>query len=223
MSKTTSGKATSSRRKRPYRGVSANERVAERRQQFVDAGLVCFGDHGYHAVTVKQLCQQAKLTERYFYESFSGREDLFAAVYDGAVERLQDRLLTATAPCAPKLGNMARAGLDAFFGLLREDARVARILMMEVLTVSPGMERRAQAATLRFATLLEQMTASTSTGSPTDIPDMNLIASGLIGATVHIAMRWIADGYHPTQSIVLDTTMLLFDGIIQKLGHAPNN
>lgn len=223
MSKTTPSKATNPRRKRPYRGVSAQERVAERRQQFIDAGLICFGDDGYHAVTVKQLCQQAKLTERYFYESFAGREDLFAAVYEDAVERLQGLFLTASTPYAPKLSEMARAGLDVFYGLLREDCRVARILMVEVLTVSPRMERRAQAATLRFATLLEQMTASSSRRSSSHIPDMNLIASGLIGATVHIAMRWIADGYHPGQSTVLDTTMLLFDGIIQKFGHVPNN
>ena len=33
------------------------------------------------SVTVKDVCQEAKLTERYFYESFKKSEDLFQTIF----------------------------------------------------------------------------------------------------------------------------------------------
>ena len=66
---------------RPYAGERPGERVLRRRQQFLDAGLELFGSIGYRATTVRILCKQAKLTDRYFYESFTSTEDLLLEVY----------------------------------------------------------------------------------------------------------------------------------------------
>ena len=54
-------------RGRRYRGVSEEARQAERRQRFVEAGLTVFGSRGYHSSTVRSICAEAGLTERYFY------------------------------------------------------------------------------------------------------------------------------------------------------------
>src|ERR1700735_1278322 len=82
---------------RPYGGESPADRVARRRGQFLDAGLELFGTDGYRATTVRGLCKQAKVTDRYFYESFSGTEDLLAAVYQTCMGRVQQRVVTALA------------------------------------------------------------------------------------------------------------------------------
>lgn len=203
---------------RRYRGVDKGERVTERRRQLVAAGLECFGTRGYHVVTVRELCAQAHLTERYFYESFKDREALFAAVYDDLIGRLRAEFMRAAVPKAPALGEMARAGLGVFYRNLQKDPRVARILMIEVLTVSADMERRAQAATFGFGDLLRDMTLSALPKSARpSAATMDLIATGLIGACVHIAMRWIAAGYDPAVKTVIDTAMTLFDATIQQL------
>lgn len=206
---------------RRYRGVNAQERVAERRQQFIDAGLECFGTRGYHAVTVRELCAQAQLTERYFYESFKDREALFAAVYEDLVERLRKDFVAAATPKAPGLAEMARAGLAVFFRRLHKDPRIARMLLVEVLTVSHAMENRAMKATFGFGDLLKQMTVAALPRGTRPGPSMDLIATGLIGATVHIAMRWTAENYSHSLKNVLDTAMTFFEATIRQLA-APN-
>lgn len=206
---------------RRYRGVDASERVSERRQQFIDAGLECFGHRGYHGVTVRELCAQAQLTERYFYESFKDRETLFGAVYDHLVEQLQRDFVAAAAPKAPVLVEMARAGLGVFFRRLQKDPRVARMLLVEVLTVSHEMERRAMRATFGFGELLKQMTLATLPRGAKPTVDMDLLATGLIGATVHIAMRWTAEDARQPVRTVIDTAMSFFEATVQQLGAAP--
>lgn len=203
-------------RPRRYRGVDAKSRTSERRRQFVEAGLECFGTRGFHAVTVRELCAAAHLTERYFYESFKDREALFAAVYEHQIDELRREFLAAALPKVPHVLEMARAGLGVFFGRLKRDPRVGRLLLVEVLTVSAAMERRAQDATFGFADLIRQMTGPHAPTAPRG--DLGLVATGLIGACVHIAMRWNADGYRQSLDEVTDAAMGFFEATARQLG-----
>jgi AcrR family transcriptional regulator len=203
---------------RRYRGIDANQRIRERRRQLIEAGLECFGTRGYHAVTVREICAQAQLTERYFYESFKDREALFAAVYEDQIDRLRRAFTDAALPRAPQLEEMTRAGLGVYFRSLQQDARVARVLMIDVLTVSADMEHRALKATFGFADLLKDMTTALLPRDAKITADLDLVATGLIGSCVHVAMRWIADGYHQPVEIVIDTSMILFVATVRHLG-----
>ena len=67
---------------RTWRGQTIEERQAERRDRLIEAGIELFGTQGYAATSVKAICTEAGLTERYFYETFNDREDLLSEVYD---------------------------------------------------------------------------------------------------------------------------------------------
>ena len=75
-------------RRRTYKGASNEERRTERRQKLLDAAMKVYGAVGYHGATVKAICAEAGLTERYFYESFEKGEALLAAAYLAVMERL---------------------------------------------------------------------------------------------------------------------------------------
>src|SRR5258707_6385239 len=64
----------------PYGGVSARARVASRRDRLLAAGLELFGTQGYLCTTIDQVCAEAGLTKRYFYESFRSCEELLGAL-----------------------------------------------------------------------------------------------------------------------------------------------
>ena len=55
----------------------------------IEAGIELFGTRGYANTPVKAICEEAGLTERYFYEAFDDREDLldeiFTAVFSGGI------------------------------------------------------------------------------------------------------------------------------------------
>ena len=71
---------------RPYRGIEASERIDQRRRRFLDAGLDLLGaDDPDGVFTVRAVCRRSGLTARYFYESFTDKDEFVAAVFDAAL------------------------------------------------------------------------------------------------------------------------------------------
>jgi len=79
---------------RPYRGVSATDRRDQRRQRLIDAGLQLFGTRGVAAVGIVDVCGEAGLTKRYFYENFASIDALAEAVF----EHVTGNLVAVVAP-----------------------------------------------------------------------------------------------------------------------------
>lgn len=120
---------------RRYGGASADERRAQRRERLIDAGYAAFGRDGYLNTTMRLVCAQARLSERYFYESFESVEALFRAVHQREATRLARLIATrlATMPEADGVA-MTRASLVLFFEWVKEDPRRARILLTDAVT-----------------------------------------------------------------------------------------
>ncbi|MCS4255912.1 AcrR family transcriptional regulator [Rhodococcus erythropolis] len=62
-------------------------------QRFLDAGLEVFGQFGYQASSIEQICERASMSRGAFYSNFSDKETLFLALFD----RHADRMLARTA------------------------------------------------------------------------------------------------------------------------------
>jgi AcrR family transcriptional regulator len=127
---------------RTYAGASASDRAEDRRRRLLDAGLQVLGTDGYRAATVRRICREARVADRYFYECFDGTEALLLAVYAECTARLRDAVppALAAAPGTDPL-TLARAGLDAFLRVVEDDPRLARVVWFEVLGVSPEVEQ----------------------------------------------------------------------------------
>lgn len=82
-------------RTRPYRGVPADQRRARRRAALMEAGLELLGTRGWAATTVRQVCAEAGLNDRYFYENFPDRDALLLAIIDDQVAQGTDVILSA--------------------------------------------------------------------------------------------------------------------------------
>src|SRR5918999_5383455 len=67
---------------RTYRGLSAQERLTDRKERLLAAALERFGGQGYSATTIEMLCTDARVSTRGFYECFDGRESLLRVLYD---------------------------------------------------------------------------------------------------------------------------------------------
>ncbi|MDT4915325.1 MAG: hypothetical protein QOH89_25 [Pseudonocardiales bacterium] len=113
---------------RVYGGVSADERRAQRRQRLVDAGLELFGTRGVAAVGIGDICAEAGLIKRYFYENFSSIDDLAVAVFEQITDSLVEQVLPAIVAGG---GTDPRPALTAYVNGALADARVARLLAVE--------------------------------------------------------------------------------------------
>lgn len=141
---------------RSYRGVSAEQRRAERRARLLAAALDLVGTVGLAATTMTEVCARARLTERYFYESFRSLDELVAELMTEQAERLQEHVLAAVArvPQDDPRGTL-RAAVLAFFELTDGDPRLSRVVLAESMG-SPALRVRRHQLVHRFADLVTE-------------------------------------------------------------------
>lgn len=135
---------------RPYRGVQAADRLAERRERLLVAGLDLLGGREMPALTVRALCRRAGVASRYFYESFTDKDEFVAAVFEWVVNDLAASTQDAVAAAPP--AEQTRAGMAHLVAAIAGDARVGRILFSTRLTNALLVRKRAQSSAL-FAML----------------------------------------------------------------------
>ncbi|MFT4086383.1 MAG: TetR/AcrR family transcriptional regulator [Gordonia sp. (in: high G+C Gram-positive bacteria)] len=190
------------RKERVYGGMSAADRREQRRTSLIEAGLQLFGTEGYPNISVKRICDEAGLTQRYFYESFTDREALLDAVYRHCVEILRAASMTAAvdylstrlsatvrkndAVPAELIPGLARNALGGFIKTLAEDRRRARVILIEVVGVSPALEKLRISAIHDWAGLILSFT---STGSGLNNRS-RLSIIGFVGAFTQLLVDW---------------------------------
>lgn len=202
---------------RSYSGVGAAERVAARRQRFVEAGIELFGTAGFHATTVRMLTAEAGLTNRYFYESFASTEDLLIACYEQLITEYRTRLKHVLDSAEPDLEARARAGLTCFFDAMR-DPKFARITHNEILGVSPRVDALYTNSSAEFAAMMMDYLARG--GAPIgshDPKEMKILGAALAGAVIHAATAWIRSQYATPVDVVVQAMMKVLLGSVEQL------
>ncbi len=143
---------------RPYRGIGAAERLDQRRRRLVEAGLDLLGaDSPETELTVRAVCKRSGLTARYFYESFTDKDEFVAAVFDAAVADIATTTQAAVAASPP--AEQGRAGLANLVRTISADSRIGRVLF-DVHMSNPVILRKRSDLGGIFAFLLAQHLAA---------------------------------------------------------------
>lgn len=127
---------------RRYSGLEPAQRAMERQRRLIAAGTEVFGTLGYAGAKIKTLCKSAGLSERYFYESFESREHLLGRVFEYLYALLREQIAAALQVPGLDLLASARAGMEAVVNFMLDDSRHARIILVEVVGVSPELEAK---------------------------------------------------------------------------------
>ena len=174
---------------RPYAGVSASDRIAARRNRLVDAATELFGTRGYAGTGVKDICREAGLTDRYFYESFPGKQELFLAAFDRTTGQLLELVAAAVSAAPARPEAQVRAAIEAFVRALADDQRWGRVIFSE--SAGAGLEaERHMRATLR--TFAELVAATARPYLPAGMPEplVRMGALSLVGAIDRVIGEW---------------------------------
>ena len=203
----------STKKRRTYAGLSPEARQQQRRERLIQAGIEAFGTRGYHAVTVREICAEAQLTERYFYESFPSLEKLFAAVYATVSLELKQATLGVLGKPVGEPLQLAEAALRVFFEFVMQDARRARILLIEAVGIGQEIHRLAYRNTRDYAELLRGFIELLFPQAASAGLKPELLSTGLIGANIHIATKWFQDGFRAPLEEVLHNTLALYQAM----------
>lgn len=184
-----------------YRGLSVEERIAERRKRLVEAGIELYGAHGFRATSVKTVCLAAGLTERYFYESFANGEALLCETCTVIMDGMRQRAVEAIEQIGDSVSERARATAHTYFSLLAEFPAAGRITLFEMEGVSATVDAHYAQEMAKSAQLFDEWFLSRVKRSGPGTLDSHVLAQGMIGALYQTAKEWVRSD----QKLSIDT------------------
>lgn len=198
---------------RRYGGVGQAQREQARRAALIDAATEVFGTVGFRRATVRSVCRLAKLNDRYFYAAFENLEHLLRATYAHHAQTLVGRLQAAVAASAPTLDARLDAGLHTFFAFLRHPP-AARVLLLEVMGVSPETDQIYQRYIFEFARLILGMADAPPPLGDDAQAQARIVGLALVGAMTHAGTAWVLMGYQETEACMVASCRRVLRGAL---------
>jgi AcrR family transcriptional regulator len=174
---------------RPYGGIDARDRIAARRRKFLEAGLDLLGaaKPDTQELTVRALCARAGLSAKYFYETFTDKDELVAAVCDWVINDLATTT-QAAAVAAVDSKSRSRAVMAEVVRTVADDARIGRLLFSSRLSNAVVMRKRAESGAL-FAMLSGEHASAMLRTTPHD--RIKAAAHFAVGGVTQVISAWL--------------------------------
>lgn len=198
---------------RPYRGVDAADRFAERRAKLLAAGLDILGDDpagdyggDLAALTVRSVCARASLAARYFYESFADKDDFVGAVFDWIMKDLAATTQAAVAAATPS--EQTRAGMANIVDAIVDDPRIGRLLFSAHLTNPVLVRKRLESGALFVMLAGEHLVTALKIEQNDRIQATARFAVGGVAQTIS---GWLAGEFTLTPGQLVDQLAALLE------------
>ena len=203
-------------KERQFKGLSLSERKQMRREKLIEAGIETYGTHGFFAVTVKDICNEAKLTERYFYESFKKSEQLFQTIFLKLIDELQHNVMQAIMQASSDPHKMIDAGLRALLTTLKDNPRMARIIYIDAMLVQELHNQATIHETMtRFDRMIQAFVMLMMPQINRSEREISLVATGLNGYVTQIAIRWVVSGFKQSFEEVLTSSRIVIISLLE--------
>jgi AcrR family transcriptional regulator len=179
----------SGQRRSQWSGVPLEDRQTMRRDKLVAAGVDLLGGEAGPALTVRAVCRESGLTERYFYESFADRDEFVRAVYDHVCSTAMSALTSSTTP---------RDAVERFVALMVDDPVRGRVLLIAPES-EPVLARSGAEWMPTFIDLLQHKLTRI-----TDTAVQAMVATGLVGALTALFTAYLNGRLATTREQFID-------------------
>jgi AcrR family transcriptional regulator len=186
-----------------YRGMTTQQRQADRRARLLESTLEVWGREGGPKVTMTRICAEAGLTERYFYESFDGLDAALTAVMDDIATQIAERFVAALAAADGGPTERVRAGVEAFVQILTDDPRKGRVAIVESVSIDALRPHRAEL--LRgFAELAAHEARELYGSEAWSEREGRLSATMFVGGVAELVTAWIEGAVEASPDDIVD-------------------
>lgn len=205
---------------RRYGGASADERKAQRHERLVEAGFAVFGRDGYLKTTMRLVCAQARLSERYFYENFESIDELFKAVHRAETSRAWAHMKAALETAGSTDGlMMIRTALHAFFVYIKEDPRRAQILLNDAVTAGLADPQCLGTRIAQFSDLVRDRLLLRYPEMRQDLV-IDYVAAGFSGLVIQVGTVWMSRGFDTAIDLLVEHVVYAWRGLYVWLDEA---
>ena len=125
-------------------------RLELRRRRIAAAALALFANRGYNAASVEEIVAEARMSKSAFYEFFTSKEHCFRELLAEEGGSLIHKTLTAAAT-GHNHHERLRLGITTFVRSCFEQGSVARLLIVESVGLSEGVDKVRHELQGRFA------------------------------------------------------------------------
>ncbi|MGK8522115.1 TetR/AcrR family transcriptional regulator [Nocardia asteroides] len=197
-----------------YRGASTAERREDRRRRLLDAALDIIGTQGLSALTVRGVCEQAKVGPRFFYEAFPDLDTLASGVLFEIQQAALDRARAAIAETTGPPGDRIRAGVAALIVELTDDPRRAKVAFAQTYGNEALMRSRFAGMRQVADVIIEQtrLVLELPEGQDTAIAATSQL---ITGGAAELVMVWLDGGLDVDRdgliTLLADFTVAMID------------
>lgn len=170
----------------------------------IDAMTELIAEKGYEATKIADVVRRAGVARKTLYDNFDGKEEIFLAAVDSAVEDVFGQVEAACAAAGGTWSERVGAGLQAFLAYLAANPAAARICLVEAISATPASSARYGDATQRFVDLFKR-----NVPAGTGLPDTT--AETLVGGVAWILHQQARRG---GTGQALDLTPQLLDFVL---------
>jgi AcrR family transcriptional regulator len=152
------------------------------RERLIAAMVRVTAAKGYEATSVADVLEASGVGRATFYELFEDKEECFLAAYHVLIDDLFARTEEAYRQPGP-WPERVRNGIAAMLDWFASDPEIARVAMIEVITVGPAIRQIFGETLDRFTALLDE--GHEFSDSTPDLPNIAGIVAGTIFARLY--------------------------------------
>jgi len=161
--------------------------AVHKRRRIIDAMAELSAEQGYEATKIADVVRRAGVARKTLYDNFDGKEEVFLAAFDSAIDELAAQIEAACEEAGGEWADRVAAGLRAFLTFVVEKPAAARMCLIEAVSAAPAASTRYDEAVQRFVELLRR-NAPASKGLPDTIEET------LVGGVAWILHQQIRRG-----------------------------
>ncbi len=174
------------------------EQVAHNQRERLIAGLATVvAEHGYAAVTITHITNEAKVSRRVFYANFEGKEECFLAAFEVLAGHVRELATEATSGI-PDWPHQAIAAARTVLAFLASEPDLARLCLVESQGAGPAVAARFHDVVHEAMPFLElgraerHARAGSESKAERELPPST--EESIIGALVSLAGRKVGAG-----------------------------
>jgi AcrR family transcriptional regulator len=163
------------------------------RDKILQAAREVFAEKGYHRALVDDIVRASQTSKGAVYHHFPNKEALFLALVDEFAGRLAEAVAAAIGHAHGALGKVeaaVTAGLETF----ARHRDLARILLLESVSLGPAYQSKRQEVHGRFAALIQaHLDEAVAEGSIPPV-DTRVATLAWLGALNEVVVQWLHSG-----------------------------
>lgn len=178
------------------------------RDRILSAALEVFAGKGYHRAIVDDIVRASGTSKGAVYHHFPNKEAVFIALVDDFAERLA---LAVAAAVGERDGALAKVegALTAALATFAQNERLARLILLEAVSLGATYQAKRAEVTGRFAALIQGYLDEAVLEASIAPLDTRVATLAWLGAVNEVVIQWLHGGIDLRATIAPLTRVLL--------------